>query len=350
MNFCSDNTTGVAPAILAALAAANEGRAMPYGEDAATRRFEAKMRELFETDLAAFAVMTGSAANALALACLAPPYGAIYCHAGAHINEDECGGPEFQSGGAKLVGLTGEHGKLDPRTLSEAFKHAGKGDVHRVQPAVVSITQASEAGTVYARQEIAAIAAVAHEAGCALHMDGARFANALVHLGCSPAEATWKAGVDALSFGATKNGALAAEAVILFDRTRAAEFAFRRKRSGHLLSKMRFVSAQLEAYVTDGLWLALARHANRCAAELADGLAAIPGVELRHKVEANEVFVTLPEPALVGLESAGFRFYRWHQGPAGTVRLVAGFDTRPEHVREFVDTARRFCREASRTT
>ncbi len=230
MNFASDNVTGASPEILAALAAANQGAAMPYGADAITRRLEQRFADLFEHEVAVFPVATGTAANALALACLTPAFGAIYCHEEAHIATDECGAPEFFTGGAKLVTCPGEHGKLVPEALAPRI--AGAGIVHNVQPAVVSITQETEAGTVYQPAEIAALSALARAHGLALHMDGARFANAVVSLGCAPADITWRAGVDALSFGATKNGALAAEAVVFFDPKRAASFGFRRKRGG----------------------------------------------------------------------------------------------------------------------
>ena len=285
VNFCSDNASGAAPEVLRALEAANAGWAMPYGNDELTRRVEARVREIFETDAAVFPVATGTAANVLCLSVMTPPYGAIYCHQESHINVDECGAPEFYSGGAKLVALPGAHGKLAPATLEAAIVDAG--NVHAVQPAAVSLSNVSEAGTVYTPEETRAIAEVAEGHGLGLHLDGARFANALVALGCSPAEATWKAGVDALSLGATKNGVLAGELVVLFDPGKAEELGYRRKRGGHLFSKMRFLSAQLEAYLADDLWLRNARHANAMAAALAEGLAELPGAVLSHPVEAN---------------------------------------------------------------
>ncbi|MDH3793082.1 MAG: beta-eliminating lyase-related protein, partial [Rhodospirillales bacterium] len=250
-NFCSDNTAGASPQILEALARAAAGKVMPYGNDDLTRRVEARLREVFETDCAVFPVATGTAANVLGLSVMTPPYGAVYCHKDSHINVDECGAPEFFTGGAKLVTLDGAHGKLTPEILAGAI--GGVGDVHHVQPAAISLTQASEAGTLYTPEEVAAIGDLARQHGLGLQMDGARFANALVALGCSPAEITWRAGVDALAFGATKNGALAAEAVVLFKPELARTFAYRRKRGGHLFSKMRFLSAQLDAYLADDL-------------------------------------------------------------------------------------------------
>ncbi len=340
MNFRSDNTTGVSPEILAAIAAANEGQEAAYGDDTITGRLGDRFRDLFETELAVLPVATGTAANAISLAALTPPYGAIYCHREAHIEVDECGAPELFTGGAKLVVLDGPDGKFDAATFADALARAGAGDVHRVQPAAVSITQASECGTLYALDEIAAIAEVAHDHGLALHMDGARFANAVAALGCSPAEATWRAGVDVLSFGATKNGALAAEAIVSFRPDLARELAFRRKRGGHLFSKMRFLSAQLEAYVSDDLWLRNARHANRCARLLGDGLGEVPGAALAHPVEANEVFPRLPEAVIEGLVAAGFSFYRWGGEGSTTLRLVTAFNTREEDVAAFVATAK----------
>ena len=340
MNFRSDNTTGVSPEILAAIAAANEGQEAAYGDEAITGRLADRFRALFETELAVLPVATGTAANAISLAALTPPYGAIYCHREAHIEVDECGAPELFTGGAKLVVLDGPDGKFDAATLADALARAGAGDVHRVQPAAVGITQASECGTLHAIDEIVAIAEVAHDHGLMLHMDGARFANAVAALGCSPAEATWRAGVDVLSFGATKNGALAAEAIVSFRPDLARELAFRRKRGGHLFSKMRFLSAQLEAYVSDDLWLRNARHANHCARLLADGLGEVPGAALTHPVEANEVFPRLPEAVIKGLLAAGFSFYRWGGEGSTTLRLVTAFNTREEDVAAFVATAK----------
>lgn len=336
MNFMSDNVAGVAPSILEAMVAANEGTAPSYGADPITRRMEQRFSDLFDRAVTVFPVATGTAANALSLAQLSPPWGAIYCQSEAHIQADECGAPEMFTGGAKLVPLPGTHGKLDADTLKEALARAHKGFVHAVQPAALSVTQATEAGTVYQPAEVAALADIAHAQGLSVHMDGARFANAVAHLGCTPADVTWRAGVDVLSFGATKNGAMAAEAVIFFDPDKAADFAYRRKRAAHLFSKMRFLSAQLEAYLTDDLWLRLAGHANAMAAQLATGLSALPGVTLAHPVEANELFVTLPEPMIQGLEDAGFGFYRWD---GCTVRLVTAWKTDMHSVTKLLDVA-----------
>ncbi|MGE0734804.1 MAG: low specificity L-threonine aldolase [Alphaproteobacteria bacterium] len=342
MNFASDNTGSVAPEIMAALDAVNRGPAMPYGNDATTQRLAQKFKDLFETDLAVFPVATGTAANVLGLSLVTPPYGAIYCLAASHINGDECGAPEFYTGGAKLVTLTGAHGKLLPRELDEAVRRAGNGVVHHVQPAAVSITQASEAGTIYRVAEIEALAEVAQRHKLALHMDGARFGNAVAALNCKPADVTWRAGVDILSFGATKNGAMAAEAVVVFKPELAVTLGFRRKRAGHLFSKMRYLSAQLDAYVTDGLWLRLAGHANGAMRTLADGLVGIDGVRLLYPADANMLFAELPRRCIAALKKAGFVFYEIDDtGPNGIlVRLVTSFNTDPAHVAAFVGTAR----------
>ena len=341
-NFCSDNVTGAAPEILAALEEANRGAAMPYGDDEWTRRAEARFREVFECELAVFPVATGTAANVLALTQMTPPYGMIYVHPESHLNSDECGAPEFYTGGAKLVPVPGANGKLDAAGLEAAIAGDWTGVVHHPQPAAVSISQVSEAGTVYQGDELEAIAEVAHGHGLGLHMDGARFANAVAALGCSPAAASWQAGVDLLSFGATKNGALAAEAVLVFDPRRAADLAFRRKRGGHLFSKMRVLSAQLVAYLDGDLWLRHARHANAQARRLADGLAGLAGARLLYPVEANEIFVALPEAVVGGLEADGFRFYRWAgEGGRPSLRLVTAFNTDPGDVDAFLASARR---------
>jgi threonine aldolase len=338
MNFRSDNEAGVAPQILAAIAVANHGSAPSYGEDALTRRLARRFAELFEREVAVFPVATGTAANALALASLTPPWGVVFCHEDAHVATDECGAPEFYTAGAKLIAIPGADGKLAPAAIE--VRLGGAGIPHHAQPAAISLSEVTEAGTLYTPVEVAAIGALARRHGLGLHMDGARFANAVAALGCAPADLTWRAGVDVLSFGATKNGALAAEAVIFFAPEKAVDFAFRRKRGGHLLSKMRFFSAQLDAYLAQGLWLENARHANRMAARLAAGLAAVPGARLRYPVAANEVFVELPEPVIQGLAEAGFAFHRWDGAASACLRLVAAFDTRAEDVDALVAAAR----------
>jgi len=330
MNFSSDNSAGVAPQIMAALSAANKGSAMAYGEDAITQKTETAFSDLFEKELAIFPVATGTAANALSLSALTPPWGQILCHRNAHIEEDEAGAPEMFTGGAKLSLLEGSHGKISLKALKKLLSKANFGVQHHSQPKVLSLTQATEAGTIYQNKEISDLADIAHQANLAVHMDGARFANALATLGCSPAEATWKIGVDVLSFGATKNGAMAAEAVVFFDPQNANEFLFRRKQGGHLFSKMRYLSAQLLAYLQDDLWIKNARHANRCALELSKGLENLEGCELLHEVQANEVFVQLSEQTLRALENAGAGSLRWDKN--GTARFVCAFDTNMKDV------------------
>jgi len=337
MDFRSDNVAGASPQIMAALLAANDGPASSYGADAVTSRLERRFAELFAHEVAVFPVATGTAANALALATLTPPWGIVYCHEDAHIAVDECGAPEFFAGGAKLVTLAGDGGKIAPAAI--AARLTERGFVHHAQPAAISVSQTTEAGTVYRPDEIAALGAFARQEGLALHVDGARFANAVAAFGCAPADITWRAGVDALSFGATKNGALAAEAVIFFDPAKARDFGYRRKRGGHLLSKMRFLSAQLEAYLEDGLWLENAGRANRMAARLGAGLARLGGAHLRQPVEANEVFVELPERVIGALAEDGFQFYRWGSAEATCLRLVASFATRDGEVDAFLAAA-----------
>lgn len=341
MNFASDNAYGAWPEILAAVNDAAAGAASSYGGDEITAKVSARLCELFEREVAVFPVISGTAANALALATLTPPHGAIFCHGESHIAVDECGAPEFFTHGAKLIALEGKDGKIAPDTIERALGHFLKGFVHHVQPAAVSITQSTELGTVYAPTEVAAISALARRHGMKLHMDGARFANALAHLGCTPAEATWRAGVDVLSFGASKNGALAAEAVIFFDPAEARDFEYRRKKSGHLISKMRFVSAQLDAYLTDTRWLDHAGRANALALKLADGLRAVAGAKIAHPVEANAVFVSLPDSVTALLRAKGAVFYDWGPPSGGRtlVRLVTSFATPDEDVEKFLKIA-----------
>ena len=341
VNFGSDNVSGAAPEVLAAISAANAGSALPYGDDPWTERLQAKMMVLFDhpRPVTVLPVITGTAANALVLATMTPPWGAIYCHVESHVYLEECGAPEFFSGGAKLVPLPGAHGKLTPDVVAQALARSGAGDVHRVQPAVLSITQPTEAGTIYSPGEIRALADLAHSHGLKVHMDGARLANAVARLSCDPADITWRAGVDGMSFGGTKNGAVSAEAAIFFDSSAVPAARYLRKRAGHLFCKMRYSSAQLEALITDGLWIRHAAHANRLASELADGLARVPGVRLVHPVQVNEVFLEIPHPVIEALLAAGFYFYP--PDPSGVVRLVTSFDTRESDVTSFVAVALR---------
>lgn len=341
MIFLSDNSYGAWPEIIAALGRASEGAATSYGDDPVTAKVRGRLAEIFERDIAAHPVISGTAANALALATLCPPHGAVFCHAESHIAVDECGAPEFFTHGAKLVLMEGDDAKLTPAAVEKALAHFLKGFVHHVQPAVLSLTQSTELGTVYTPGEIAALSAVAHAHGMKVHMDGARFANAVAHLSASPADVTWRAGVDALSFGATKNGALGAEAVIFFDPADVKDFEYRRKKAGHLLSKMRFVSAQLDAYLEDGLWLAHAAKANKLALKLADGLAAVKEAHIVHPVQANAVFVSLPDAMVARLRQQGAQFYDWGPPADGRtlIRLVTSFATPVAEVDRFVKLA-----------
>ncbi|WP_158922898.1 low specificity L-threonine aldolase [Acidisphaera sp. S103] len=329
-NFGSDNVTPASPEVIDAIVAANVGSLQSYGDDPYTHRLTTLASTLFETEVTIYPVATGTVANALALSVLTPPYGAIYCHEAAHIMTDECGAPEFYTGGAKIIGLPTADGKIVPAQLDNPLRFAQDTGVHHVRPATLSLTQSTEWGTVYTPAEVSALSDAAHAYGLGVHMDGSRLANAIACLGCSPAEITWKSGVDALCLGATKNGAMAAEAVVFFDRTRAAGFESRRKRAGHLWSKMRFLSAQLIAYLEDGLWLRNARHANAMAARLAAGLTALSGIQLVQPVQANELFVVMPEAMIATLLAEGFEFHRW-PAPAGVsgsvVRLVTAFCT-----------------------
>jgi threonine aldolase len=334
-DFRSDNVGGAAPEILAAMLAANAGTAAPYGDDDYTRRMNERFTALFERPVQVFPLSSGTGSNSVALAALANPYGAIYCHETAHINVYECGAPEFFTG-AKLVGLPGRDFKLEPAALDEALALAGRGNPTRVQPFAINITQPSDFGTLYSPAEVAVLCEVAHRHGLRVHMDGARFANAVAALGCAPADITWRCGVDVLSLGATKNGAINAEAVVVFDPELAREIPYRMKRGGQVLSKARFVSAQLERYVADDCWLERARRANAHAAALARELAALPGVTLVAPVEINMLFLRMPEAAVAALDCGPFRYYKLGRD----VRLVCRHDQEPDGIAALVDCVR----------
>lgn len=345
MRFGSDNWAGAAPEILEAIARANEGLAPAYGGDDISKRAEAQFCEVFERDCAVFFVATGGAANGLALSVMTPPYGMVFCHEESHVQMDECAGPEFFTGGAKLLPVTGEAGKLTPDEVAAALAGFPDRPPHGSPPAVLSLTQASECGTIYSVAELKALCDFSHERGLKVHMDGARFANALATLDASPAEATWKAGLDVLCFGATKNGCIAAEAVVFFNPDEAKDFIFRRKRAGHLWSKQRFIAAQFEAYFADDLWLKLARHANKMARRLAEGLFAVEGVEIPYPAEANEVFATFPEGLSESLLAAGAMFYPWvtpgDEFGGRLHRLICSFRTTEKEVDDFLALASR---------
>ncbi len=277
--------------------------------------------EFFAKPVRAFIVSTGTAANALSLATLSPPYGNVFAHAGSHVVEDECGAVEFFSSGARLTLVAGAHGRMDPQALQQAIA-AHPASVHTVQPAAVTLTQATELGTSYRPDDIAALCAVARAMACKVHMDGARLANAIDFLNCHPADVTWRAGVDVLSFGATKNGALAAEAVVFFDPALVRDFELRRKRAGHLLSKSRYAAAQLLTYVRTGLWRTHAQRANR----LAQRIAAAAATRLSHPVEANELFLDLGAAGKAALRAQGFGFYDWGPAAGPEARFVVSWD------------------------
>jgi threonine aldolase len=349
MNFGSDNGAGVAPQILDAILASSCVYAPAYGADVYTARAQALLSETFETKVAAFLVTTGTAANALALSALANPWDAVFCHEEAHIHDDECGAPEFFAGGAKLIGIAGDGGKITLDGLRETLERFPRGLVKSSQPGVLSLSQATEAGTVYGVSEVSELSSMAHRNGISVHMDGARFANALVSVKATPADMTWRAGVDILTLGATKNGALACEAVVFFDAGRAENFAFQRKRGGQTLSKGRFLGAQMEAYLANGLWLRLAEQANGSARRLAHGLAQTPGVRLAWPTEANEVFVVAPKATVERWRAAGAVFHEWStrslapdSAPGdreALVRLVTSFETESSEIDRLTNIA-----------
>jgi threonine aldolase len=345
MWFTSDNAGPAAPEIMTAISQANTIYSQSYGADPIMDRVRDKIRDLFEApDAAVYLVSTGTAANSLALASMVQPWQMIYCHRHAHIEEDECGAPEFYTGGAKLTLLDGDNAKIDPALFAQAVASTGQVGVHNVQKGALSITTASEYGAVYSVAEITALCKIAKQNDIPVHLDGARFANAIAKLGCTPAEMTWKAGVEAVSFGGTKNGCLGVEAVILFNPDRAWEFELRRKRGGHLISKHRYLSAQMDAYLTDDLWLKSAKRANASAAKLAAGIANIPGAELIFPADANIVFAGWKRSGHRAAQKAGAHYYMWPSEPSLdgdndeilTARLVCNWATTDEDVENFL--------------
>ena len=335
VKFASDNVAGACPEVLDALMKANEGDSAPYGNDDYSKVLQKKFSEIFEKEVIVYPTASGTAANALALSTMTPVFGNIYCHKLAHINTDECGAPEFYTGGAKLIPLTGINGKITPEELEKNI--SGTGIVHHTQPSSVSITQVCETGEVYELDEIKKIADVANKHKLNMHMDGARFANALITLNCTPAEMTWKSGIDVLSFGATKNGCIAAEAIIFFKPELVGNISFLMKRAGHLLSKMRFVSAQLDAYISNDVWLKNAKQANEMGKKLSDGLVKHNSIKLAYPTQANEVFAKFPREMIEHLNSLGYKMNE-DELDGQAVRLVAAWNTLTSDVESFLES------------
>lgn len=339
IDFRSDNTHGCSPEIVEALAREAGGSVSSYGADEITARLRQRCRDLFETDLEIFPLATGTGANSLAIASMTPSWGGVFCHEDAHIHRDEMGAPEFYTSGAKLFPIAGADGKLaaaDAARWIDAIGHEGRTAI----PACLSLTQATEAGTVYSLPEMRAIGEVARARKIGVHVDGARFANAVVSTGASPADLSWRAGVHVLIFGGTKNGAMAAELMVVFRKELVGELTTRIHRAGQRLSKMRFVSAQFEAYLANDLWLRNARHANGVASRLASSLASLAGVEILRPVEANILFVRFPAHALSALRDRGFLFYDWTLFGEGAVRLVTGFSSTDADANALVSAVR----------
>lgn len=339
MNFMSDTAAPAHPAILEAMARANKDAAPSYGADAVSAAVERQLAEVFETDVSVWLVSSGTAANALALSILCPPTGAVLAHRESHIERDERGAPEFYTGGGKLKLLDGPHAMIAMEALHAALAADQPDFVHETPLAVLSLTNLTESGAAYFADDIRARAERAKASGLAVHLDGARFANAVAGSGAPPAALSWRASVDVLTFGATKNGALGCEAIVLFGgaRARYGELLARAKRAGHMPAKMRFLAAQMQAYLADDLWLELAGAANEKARALADGLAALDGCALAHPTDGNEVFAILPDTVADALRARGAHFYRW---PDGSYRFVCSWTTACEEVDRLIDAAR----------
>jgi threonine aldolase len=326
--FASDNYSGICPEVWQALDEANRGFATSYGDDRWTERACNALRDFFETDCQVFFVFNGTAANSLALASLCRSYHSVICHEMAHVETDECGAPEFFSNGTKVLLVSGEHGKVDPAAVIETVER--RSDIHYPKPHVLTVTQATELGTLYTLEELQTLGELARSHDLKLHMDGARFANAVASLEAAPAELTWKAGVDVLTFGGTKNGMPVGEAVIFFDRELARDFEYRCKQAGQLASKMRFLAAPWVGLLESGGLLSHAAHANRCARLLAERLLAVPGVALIHQVQANSLFVRMPQPLIDLLRAEGWHFYTFIG--SGHARFMCSWQTREEDV------------------
>ncbi len=340
MIFGSDNMAPVHPAAMAALAQANCGYTPSYGTEDAMKQVTAQIRDLFAApEAAVYLVATGTAANALALSIYTQPYQSVFCHELSHVHMDECGAPEFYSGGAKLLTLAGDNAQITPEALHAKAGEYHRGDVHQVQFGCLSLTNVTETGAVYTPAEIAALTAAARTYGMATYLDGARLANAIVAAGCTPAEMTWKAGVDVVSFGGTKNGLMGVEAVILFDPQKAWEFELRRKRAGHLFSKHRFLAAQMQAYLQDDLWCHLARHANAAGAELEQALTTVDGFSLQYRRDANLMFAQWPRAGHDRAKTAGAYYYDMPGTGAPDdilgARLVCNWNTTSEEIAQF---------------
>ena len=335
-SFESDNAAPVCEEVMRALQECNRDAASAYGEDDLTQRLDSAYSEFFGRRAFVFPTPTGTAGNGLALGAVTPPYGTVFCHAEAHIVTTECGAPEFYSGGGRLSLLQGEHAMIPAQTLRRALEAHGAGSVHHMAASALSLTQASEAGAVYGLDQLRALSDIARDAGMKVHMDGARFANALVRLGASPAEMSWKAGVDVLTFGTTKNGTMNAEAVIAFDAETAAVLRFLHKRAGHLASKMRYMAAQLLAYLDNGLWRRNAVRANAGAARLRAALEACPGAEIVHPPDINELFVLLAPALEAAMARDGWRFLPWQEtGKGRVVRMVTSWCETQERLEAF---------------
>jgi threonine aldolase len=339
--FASDNTAGICPEVLAALEEANHGAAVSYGTDQWTGRVRELVRDLFETDCDAYLVFNGTAANALALAQLCQPFHSVVCHKQAHIQTDECGAPEFFTRGSKLLLVGGEHGKIDMNEVKAVI--AIQPEVHAHKPRVISITQATEFGTVYGRDEIDVVSEFARQHEMLVHMDGARFANAVASLGCSPKEITWKIGVDVLCFGGTKNGAVGGELIVFFQKERSREFDYRLKQAGQLASKTRFLAAQWIGLLNNDVWLRNARRANAMASKLAGCLPPETKIDLVLPVEANALFIRMPEQLAHGLQSRGWHFYKYIE--PDVYRLMCSWATTETEIDWFVDDVLRSGKE-----
>ena len=331
-HFASDNNSGICPEAWVALEEANHGHASGYGEDQWTRKACRLIRDLFETDCDVFFIFTGSAANALGLASVCRSYHSIICHEASHVQNDECGAPEFFSGGAKVCTLTGKDGRLTPEAITAAV--AKRRDLHFPKTGALSLTQSTELGTVYTPTQLKANCRAAKKSGLKIHMDGARFSNAIASLGVAPKDITWKAGVDMLSFGLTKNGTHAGEALVFFDKLLAREFDWQNKQAGQLASKMRFLTAPWIGMLQDGAWLRHANHANKMAKRLRRALSKISGIKFLHPTQANAVFVDMPPVLVDAMHKHGWHFYTLYSD--NDARLMCSWDTTPKDIDDFV--------------